>query len=64
MSFILKPVDIVDTISPEDFKKNYLKPRKPLIMKGLSKDWPAREKWSLEYFKQIAGDLDVDLVDN
>ena len=64
MSFLLKPVDSVDSISREDFKKNYLIPRKPLIIKGLTKDWPAREKWSTDYFKQIAGDIEVDLVDN
>lgn len=64
MSFILKPVDVVESISRKDFKKNYLDKRKPLIVKGLSKDWPAREKWSTDYFKQIAGDIEVKLVDN
>ena len=64
MSFNLKSVDTVESISREDFKKNYLDKRKPLIIKGLTKDWPAREKWSTEYFKQIAGDIEVKLVDN
>ena len=64
MSFILKPADVVDTISPEDFKKNYIDPRRPLVIKGLTKDWPAREKWSLDYLKQIAGDFEVPLYDN
>lgn len=64
MSFILKPVDIVDTISAADFKKNYLDPRKPLIIKGLTKDWPAREKWTTDYLKEIAGELTVPLYDN
>jgi len=64
MSFILKPVDTVESISREDFKKNYLDKRKPLIIKGLTKDWPAREKWTTEYFKEIAGDIEVKLVDN
>ncbi|QLC66398.1 cupin-like domain-containing protein [Flavobacterium sp. LPB0248] len=64
MSFNLKSVDTVESISKEDFKKNYLDKRKPLIIKGLTKDWPAREKWSTEYFKQIAGDIEVKLVDN
>ncbi|PKB17136.1 cupin-like domain-containing protein [Flavobacterium sp. 5] len=64
MSFILKNVDIVDSITREDFKKNYLDKRKPLIIKGLTKDWPAREKWSTDYFKEIAGDIEVKLVDN
>ena len=43
MSFILKPVDIVESITPEDFKKNYLKTKRPLVIRGLTKDWPARE---------------------
>lgn len=64
MSFILKPVDTVDSISPEDFRRNYLLPRKPLIIKGLTKSWPAYEKWNIDYFKSIAGDLEVPLYDN
>ncbi|MES2417207.1 MAG: cupin-like domain-containing protein [Bacteroidota bacterium] len=64
MSFILKPVDTVETISREDFKKNYLDARKPLIIKGLTKDWPAREKWTTAYLKEIGGELEVPLYDN
>lgn len=64
MSFILRPVDTVESISKEDFKKNYLDPKKPLVIKGLTKDWPAREKWTTEYLKSIAGDVEVPLYDN
>ena len=64
MSFILKPVDIVESITPEDFKKNYLKTKRPLVIKGLTKDWPAREKWTTEYLKEIGGELEVPLYDN
>ncbi len=64
MSFILKPVDTVEQISPADFKKNYLDARKPLIIKGLTKAWPAREKWTTDYLKEIAGDVTVNLMDN
>ena len=53
MSFILRPIDTVENISPEDFKKNYLDPRRPLVIKGLTKSWPAREKWTPEYLKQV-----------
>ena len=52
MSFILSPIDTVDTISPKDFTENYLKARRPLVIKGLTKDWPAREKWTAEYMKE------------
>ena len=64
MSFILKTVDTVEHISPEDFKKNYLDKKRPLVIKGLTKDWPAREKWTTEYLKEIAGELEVPLYDN
>ncbi|WP_461788419.1 cupin-like domain-containing protein [Pedobacter sp.] len=64
MSFILKPVDTVEHISKEDFKKNYLDPKRPLVIKGLTKDWPAREKWTTDYLKSIAGDVEVPLYDN
>lgn len=64
MSFILKPVDTVENISKEDFKKNYLDPKRPLVIKGLTKDWPAREKWTTDYLKSIAGDVEVPLFDN
>ena len=64
MSFILKPIDTVENITSEDFKKNYLKTKKPLVIKGLTKDWPAREKWTPEYLKQMIGDVEVPLYDN
>jgi hypothetical protein len=64
MSFILRPVDTVEFISPSDFKKNYLDKRKPLIIKGLTKSWPAREKWTAEYLKSVVGKKVVPLYDN
>jgi len=64
MSFILRPIDTVESISPEDFKKNYLDARRPLIIKGLTKTWPAREKWTAEYLKQVVGKKVVPLYDN
>lgn len=64
MSFKLNKVDVVDAISPVDFKKQYLDPRKPVVIKNLTKDWPAREKWTTDYFKTLAGDIEVPLYDN
>src|SRR3569833_901848 len=64
MSYILKPIDTVENISPEDFTENYLKPRKPLVIKGLTKNWPAREKRTPEYMKQVVGNKVVPLYDN
>ncbi|WP_295654370.1 cupin-like domain-containing protein [uncultured Mucilaginibacter sp.] len=64
MGFILAKVDVVDTISAADFKSKYLKPRKPVVIKGLSKNWPSRDKWTPEYLKQVVGSKVVPLYDN
>ena len=64
MSFILRPIDTVESISPADFNENYLKPRRPLVIKGLTKDWPARDKWTPEFLKETVGNKVVPLYDN
>ncbi|NLP59092.1 cupin-like domain-containing protein [Lutibacter sp. B1] len=60
----LKPVDVVNTITKEDFINNYYKPQKPVVIKNLIDNWPAKEKWNFEYMKQIAGDRIVPLYDD
>lgn len=60
----LRPVDTVDDISPEDFRKNYYEPMVPLVIKNLAKEWPAYKKWNWEYFKSIVGDQRVGLYNN
>jgi hypothetical protein len=64
MSFILSPVDTVETIDQAEFTAKYLKPRRPLVIKGLTKSWPAREKWTPEYLKQAMNNQVVPLYDN
>jgi len=64
MSFDLSPIDIVNDISKEDFEKNYLNTRKPLIIKNMSKTWPAYNKWTLDYMKTVVGDKTVPLYDS
>jgi hypothetical protein len=64
MGFILRAIDTVDTIDAVDFKNNYLDKRRPLVIKGLTKDWAARDKWTPEYLKQVVGNKVVPLYDN
>ena len=64
MSFILSPIDTVENIDPADFSANYLKLRKPLVIKGLTQNWAAREKWTPAYLKQAVGNKVVPLYDN
>jgi hypothetical protein len=60
----LQPIDTAEEISGEDFRKNYLFPKRPLILKHIAEEWDAFEKWKLPFFKQIAGNLEVPLYDN
>lgn len=60
----LKPVDKVDHISPEDFKKNYYDAKKPLIITGLAKKWPAYNKWNWDYFIDKVGEKEVGVYNN
>ncbi len=60
----LSPVDVVNSISPSDFKKKYYDTMKPVVIRELSKDWPAYSKWSWDYFKQLVGEQRVALYNN
>ncbi|MEP6597105.1 MAG: cupin-like domain-containing protein [Ginsengibacter sp.] len=60
----LKPIDKVEKVSSEDFKKNYYLPKKPLIITGLAKQWPAYDKWNWEFLNRIVGTVKVGLYNN
>jgi hypothetical protein len=60
----LQAVDRVDNISPEDFRENYYNLMKPLVIRNLSKDWPATTKWNWDFFKSIVGNVEVGLYNN
>ena len=64
MGLILKPIDVVEDITREDFYNKYLKPRKPVVIRNMAKKWPAYQKWTLDYMKEIVGDVEVPLYDS
>ena len=49
----------LDSISAEQFLKEYKTPSKPVVLTELSSDWPARKKWSFDYLSKVAGDCEV-----
>jgi hypothetical protein len=57
----LQPIDRIETISKKDFIASYQKPGLPVVIKQLTKAWPAYQKWNLDYFSEIAGDNIVPL---
>lgn len=64
MKLNLQEIPRVKTITKEDFIKNYFKPQKPVVIENFIEDWPAYQKWSLDYMKEIAGDKEVPLYDD
>ena len=59
----LSRVDIVENIVPERFKKEYLNKEKPVILRGLWNNYPATKKWTVSYFKEQLGDIEVGVFD-
>ncbi|WP_346237093.1 cupin-like domain-containing protein [Niabella insulamsoli] len=60
----LRPVDTVEQIAPDAFKRHYYNKRQPLVIKGLAKQWPAYTKWNWDYFIKIVGDQQVGVYNN
>ncbi|ASZ13533.1 cupin-like domain-containing protein [Chitinophaga pendula] len=60
----IQSIDRVEDITPEEFKKSYFIPRKPVVITSLSKDWPALNKWTWSYFNSIVGDKTVGVYNN
>ena len=64
MGMHLRPVDTVEAISPVDFRKGYYETSKPLVIKGLAKEWPCYQKWNWDYFMDVVGEKEVGVYNN
>lgn len=60
----LSSVEVVSTITPEDFRLGYYRENKPLIMRDIAKTWPAYQKWNWDYFDQLVGQKKVGIYNN
>lgn len=59
-----KPITRIKEISKADFITYYYKPQIPVLIEGLTKDWPAYKKWNIDYIQSLAGDQVVPLYNN
>ena len=58
----LKPVNSISGIAPKDFVRDYLNKGQPVIIKDfISPESPCWGKWSYDYFKEIAGNEQIDV---
>jgi len=60
----LQQIPRIKRISKSDFLRDYVQPQKPVVIERLIDDWPAYEKWNLEYIREVAGDKTVPLYDD
>lgn len=60
------PIPVVDgtTITRDEFYRNYYKPQKPVVLRGLWKQYPAYTKWTMDFFKETMGSIEVGLYGN
>ena len=64
MELKLQEIPKVSGLSKKDFLQQYYQPQKPVVIAGGIEEWPAYNKWNLDYFKEIAGDKVVPLYDD
>lgn len=57
------PIDVVDDIDRQQFETQYLRPERPLVIRNLTRDWAAREKWTLQFLADVIGERPVPLYD-
>lgn len=57
-----KQIERRDNLDKEEFLTQYLKPRRPVVLTDFSRNWPATQKWTFDYFKQAHGHIKVPLV--
>lgn len=61
---ILQQIEVLDEIDPVRFRKEYHEPKKPLVLKGLARQWPAFDKWNWSLLRKEVGHCKVALYNN
>jgi ribosomal protein L16 Arg81 hydroxylase len=51
-------------LTVEEFNRKYMRAQRPVLLKGLAKLQPAGDKWTIDWFKETMGDLDIAVFDN
>lgn len=59
----LIPIARAANITASEFRKSYLEPERPVVIRDLASTWPALKKWTPEYFAREYGSLQVKVYD-
>lgn len=60
----LEPIEILEDISEINVYQKFVKSQKPIVLRGTANHWKAMEKWTLPYFKEVLGSINVGLFDD
>lgn len=61
---LTQKVDVLEFKNLKIFKEKYFKPQKPVIIKGLANDKIAGKLWTISYFKETMGEMEINVFDN
>ncbi len=59
----LSPVTRVSSLSKDKFRSRFKQPHRPVVIERLTESRPARERWTLDYLRKVAGQIEVPLYD-
>ncbi len=54
----------IQATEDQTFKQGYYRPNIPVVIKGLTSDWPAQNLWNWDYFKDLIGHVPVGIYNN
>jgi len=57
----LHSLERINGLTKDAFAKSYLAARKPIILTDLMDTWPAKTKWTIDFFKSTYGEIQVPL---
>jgi Cupin-like domain len=57
----VRQIERIEQPTREVFKRNFLSPRKPVIITGAMKSWNALSLWTTDYLKTVVGNTQVDV---
>ncbi|MCA9798780.1 MAG: cupin-like domain-containing protein [Cyanobacteria bacterium HKST-UBA04] len=57
-------IERVGDISPDDFFTDFYSANRPCVLTNVTKQWPAMQKWSLDYLKYTYGHLELEVQTN
>jgi ribosomal protein L16 Arg81 hydroxylase len=57
-----QPIDRCADLSAEAFLESYYSKNRPVVLSGLTRNWPALKLWSPEYFKEFVGEAEVEVM--